>query len=67
MNQRYFILDCLGLICGNYKGYSTFKGANIATGKIKNKLWNRFDLIKEHKPEVTLVYSIELIPVISIL
>ena len=67
MNHRYFIYDCLGLICGNHKGYSSFKGANIATGKIKMKLWDRFELIKEHKPEVTLIYSIELTPVISIL
>lgn len=67
MNQRYFIYDCLGLICGNHKGYDTYKGANIAVSKIKMKLWERFDLIKKHKPEMTLIYSIKLTPVISIL
>jgi len=42
MKERFYIFDCLGIVVGNQKGYSTIKGANIGLSKIKRQLWRRF-------------------------
>jgi hypothetical protein len=45
--NKFYIYDCLGLVCGNHSGYTSMKGALIGLSKIKDKMYVRLDVIRE--------------------
>lgn len=62
--QKYFILDCFGQVCGNPKGYPTFKGAEVQQNYRKSKAYKQlvraYNIMERINPENNLFSKIEL-------
>jgi len=62
LQDKYYIVDCLGYVAGNRNGYHTMRGAiqqaDSTKSKVHRDLWRTFNSWDDRNPSENLVYSI---------